>query len=256
MNRRLFGALAVFVVCGSTALGQSADSTLRAANALYSNGAYESAELAARRLMEQGPMADSIRIQAEQIIAFALVAQGKNDLAREHFEAILQISPSFDLDPVLTSPKILTVFQQAKLRSGVARQTAPGSGAISESSTAGVTFRAIVFPGWEQYYRGRATAGLVFAGAGVLSLGSAVACEILRARARRDYLSATQPADIASKYDTYNRYYRGEVYSFIAFTAVYVASELDVFLNDSQSVEIRPSLRPVSGSGVVLTFRW
>ena len=256
MNSRTLAAAVALVLFGSIASGQTADSTLKAANGLYNAGAYESAELAARRLMEQGPIADSIRTQAEQIIAFSLVAQGKTDLAREHFESILSLNPSFELDPVLTSPKILTVFQEAKLRSGVARTMVPSPGIVDSPEAANITFRAVLFPGWEQYYRGRTTVGLALAGAGILTLGSGIAFEILRAPARKDYLDAVQPSDIAAKYQTYNRYYRGEVYSFIAFAAVYVASEFDVFLNHHRSVEIQPSLNPANGSGLVLTFRW
>jgi len=254
--RRIILAATALVILGAMAVAQNPDSTLQAANALYNNGSYESAELVARRLMEQRPLADSVRIQAEQIIAFSLVAQGKTNLAREHFESILAASPSFELDPVLTSPKILTVFQEAKLHSGGKQEPFSRAGTVAGSSHNGVTFRALLFPGWEQYYHGRTGDGLVFAGAGVLTLGTAVTFEILRGPARRDYLTAVQSADVAGKYNTYNRYYRGEVYSFIAFAVVYVASEFDVFLHRDSSVELQPSFNSTRGSGLTLTLRW
>lgn len=250
--------VAAFVVLGPAASGQTfdRDSTLKAANRLYDAGSYESAELTARRLMEQGPMADSIRMEAERIIAFSLVAQGKTELAREHFESILAVNPSFEFDPILTSPKILTVFREAKLRSSAARKASIVADKKDKPVLSDITFRTILFPGWEQYYQGRTDVGLVFMSAGVLSLGSAIEFEILRAPARRDYLAATLPADIASKYRSYNRYYRGEVYSFIAFAAVYIASEFDVFLNRGRSVEIQLSTDEAKGSGLVLSLRW
>jgi hypothetical protein len=205
--------------------------------------------------MERGPIADSIRIEAERIIAFSLVAQGKTDLAREHFELILSTNPSFSLDPILTSPKILTVFQEAKINAAARR---PGTAEAKRGGQEGtnITFRAVLFPGWEQLYQGRSETGLILVGAGVLTLGSGMTFEILRAPARRDYLAATQPSDIASKYNTYNRYYRGEVYSFIAFAAVYVASEFDLFLNSDRSVDIQPAVSAAGGPGLVLSLRW
>jgi hypothetical protein len=246
------------LVPGIIAYGQTSayDSTLAVANRFYNTGAYESAELTARRLMEQGPLSDSVHIEAEQIVAFSLVAQGKTNLAADHFLSILAMNPSFELDPVLTSPKILAVFSDAKLRFADNRR----SGSLPEASrgqeSTSITFRAILFPGWEQYYRGRTDVGVALAGAGVVSLGSAIMFEILRAPARREYLSATLPSDIASKYSTYSRYYRGEVYSFIAFAAVYVASDFDVFLNNGRKVEIQPSSNLSKGSGLVLTIHW
>jgi hypothetical protein len=258
MTNRIFVFVAAFVIAGQTASAQASvsDSTLTAAHRLYDGGSYESAELVARRLMEQGPIADSIRIEAERVIAFSLVAQGKTELARDHFESILALNPSFQLDPVLTSPKILTVFAEAKMRFTSARRADAGLSTNPQDEVRDITFRAVLFPGWEQYYHGRTESGLLLAGAGVLSLGSAITFEFLRAPARRDYLAATQPADIANKYTTYNRYYRAEVYSLIAFGVVYIASEFDVFLHGDRSVQIQPTSDQGKGSGLLLSLRW
>ncbi len=234
----------------------TSDSSLAVANRLYSTGSYESAELTARRRIEQGPVADTVRIEAERIIAFSLVAQGKPDLAREHFENILAMNPSFSLDPILTSPKILTVFQEAKIHAIAVR--GPGSAEISAKSDGGgsVSFRTLLFPGWEQLHQGRSESGLIFGSAGILALGSAVTFEILRAPARREYLAATLPSEIADKYTRYNRYYRGEVYSFVAFAAIYIASEFDVFLNLDHSLDLRATLASPGDARAVLTLRW
>jgi hypothetical protein len=258
MTSRNVILVVAIIVAGQAAFGQksASDSTLTAAHRLYDGGSYESAELVARRLMEQGPIADSGRIQAERIIAFSLVAQGKTDLAREHFESILALNPSFQLDPVLTSPKILTVFAEAKMRFTSARKGGVDTSSDFDAGGTDISYRAVLFPGWEQYYRGRSGTGLVLGGAGILTLGSAIAFELLRAPARRDYLAAKQPADIVNKYNTYNRYYRAEVYSFIAFGAVYLASEFDIFLNKGRSIEIQPTSDASKGSGLLLSFHW
>ncbi len=257
MRIRIPLLMTVVVLLAARGLAQDsiADSTLRTANRLYSFGAYDSAELAARRLMEQEPLSDSLHVEAERIIAFSLVAQGKPELAREHFGAILRINPRFQLDQLLTSPKILTVFQEAKLQSPEARRAERDDDGGSSKGT-GVTFRAVVFPGWEQYYRGQTVRGLAFVGAGAATLYSAVAFEILRAQARGDYLTATSPADIAAKYKTYNRYYQAEVYSFVAFAVVYIASELDVFLNPPNTVQLHSFAAPSGIKGLVFSIRF
>ena len=232
------------------------DSALDAANRLYNAGSYESAELAARRRIEQAPIADSIRVEAERIIAFSLVAQAKPALAREHFETILSLEPAFSLDAILTSPKILTVFQEAKIHSTATRKPGTADATTREGEVTAITYRTVLFPGWEQLHQGRDTPGLVFGGAGVLTLGSAITFEFLRAPARRDYLAATQPSDISNKYDKYNRMYRGEVYSLVAFAAVYIASEFDVFLNPDPPMDIHAASNRLGGSDIVLSFHF
>lgn len=246
------------VSLGPTAVAQlfDADSSLAAADRLYNAGSYESAELAARRLTEQRSLRDSVRIAAERIIAFSLVAQGKQDLAHDHFVTILTLNPAFDLDPILTSPKIMAVFTDAKVRVAAARRQEPIIPATAETNKPEVSFRTVLFPGWEQWYQDRKSTGLVFFGAGILSLGAGITFELLRAPAREDYLSASQPSDIAGKYATYNRYYRAETYSFIAFAVVYIASEVDVFLDGNQHASIQATLDPAKGPGLVFSLRW
>ncbi len=249
-------ATIVLFVLSAGAQTLPSDSALSAANRLYNSGSYESAELAARRRIEQGPITDSTRIEAERIIAFSLVAQGKPDLGREHFEGILSLDPTFSLDPILTSPKILTVFQEAKIRSSVVRKSGTPDATPRDEEGTTISYRMLLFPGWEQLHQGRSVPGAVFAGAGVLTLGSAITFEILRAPARRDYLAATQPADISAKYNKYNRAYRGEVYSFIAFAAVYIASEFDVFLGSDRPVNMQAASSNSGSPVVVLSLHW
>jgi len=253
-------SLALIVICGlaSLAFGQNAapDSTLTAAEKLYNAGSYESAELTARHVMEEPNLSDSARIAAERIIAFSLVAQGTPSLAKDHFISILRLNSAYQLDPILTSPKILTVFNEAKLQFAGTTTSGSGDRRVIETGQAGPSFRSILFPGWEQCYVGRTGIGVPLLGAGFVTIGSGITFEILRSTARRDYLSATQPADIASKYTKYNRYYRIEAYSFIAFAAAYVASELEIFLDRKETVGIHPTFVPLKGPELAFVLRW
>ena len=70
--------------------------------------------------------------------------------------------------------------------------------------------------------------------AGIAALGTGIALEFLRAETRSEYLAATVPADIASKYSTYNKTRKAEIWAFAAFAAVYLASQIDVVLNPPQ----------------------
>jgi hypothetical protein len=224
--------------------GQTAvDSTLRAVESLYTSGSYSLAELEARRLLENTLLGDSVSTVAEQWVAFALVAQGQPAAAREHFTRILRRQPSFELDPILTSPKILVVFNETKAAFRAAQATAGEGGAPpGMGPPRGITYRTILFPGWEQLYHRRTTAGTLFLGAGISTLGAGITLELVRRSARESYLAATYPDEITSKYQTYNRAYKAEIWAFAAFAAVYLASEIDVFLNDPPvSLTLQPA---------------
>jgi hypothetical protein len=247
----------LILLLAGVARGQSTvDSTLRAIESLYTSGSYSQAEIGARRLLDTEMLSDSVSVVAEQWVAFALVAQGQADPAKEHFGKILRRRPSYELDPLLTSPKILAAFNEAKVAFR-ASQTKPTNPQAAPEATmpAGVSFRTILFPGWEQLYRGRSTTGAIFLGAGVATLGAGITLEFLRRSARDDYMGETSQAEIESKYQTYNRRSKAEAWAFVGFAAVYLASEIDVFMNDSPiTVTSLPAERGKPGTGLSLIF--
>jgi hypothetical protein len=235
----------------------SVDSTLRAIELLYNNARYVDAELESRRLSEAPLLTDSAKVEIEKWIAFSLIAQGKPSFARERFVQLLTINPDFDLDPVLTSPKILTVFNDAKANYLSRKRVQQDTVKSVHRSFRGMTYRTAIFPGWEQLYQGRTTSGSIFLGAGLAALGAGVTFEILRAKAREEYLNARTPSVIASKYNSYNSYRKAELYSFIGFAVVYFASEIDVFtISETSPVAIHPSGNDYPGQLLTLSVRF
>jgi hypothetical protein len=188
-------------------------------------------------------------------VAFALVAQGEAGPAKEHFGKILRTRPTFELDPLLTSPKILAVFNEAKAGFRAAGTNLSNPQIAPESAIpVGITFRTILFPGWEQLYHRRTATGAIFLGAGVATLGAGITLDFLRRSARDAYLGEISQSEIESKYQTYNRRSKAEAWAFVAFAAVYLASEIDVFLNDSPvTVSSLPSDQGKPGGGLLLS---
>jgi len=207
----------------------SKHTSLQSIEALYNAGSYVTAELEARRILESRKINDSVRVAVYKFIAFSLIAQGKTELAKEQFISLLKLEPGYDLDPVYTSPKILVVFRESRQNFLLSRKLYKDNGieAALKNNNA-VTYRTIIFPGWEQIHQNRTTAGRIFLGAGITTLGAGIVFEFLRSSARRNYLSETDPSEFNKKYDIYNRYYKAEVISFIAFAVIYIASEIDV----------------------------
>jgi hypothetical protein len=240
------------------AQSDSVRTALQGVEAKYNSGSYLSAEVEARRLLEHNPPGDTASVLLHKFIAFSLIAQGKPEIAREHFKSILNIDPEFSLDPIYTSPKILVVFNDTKQVFLADKKLSNKEVTLaSKNSQAPITYRAIVFPGWEQSHAGRTTIGSFFLGAGVAALGAGITFEILRGSSRQEYLAATVPSDIRSKYNIYNRYYKAEIASFAAFAVVYIASEIDVFAFDhSPSLSVQPSFSQSRGTVLTYTIRF
>lgn len=245
-----------FVASGKAQNTISPDSTVKNIQQLYESGSYLAAELESRRLLESKTITDSLRIVAEEYIAFALAAQGKHSSAADHFLIVLSIDKNFDLDPVLTSPKIMNIFNEAKLKFLSQKKSKEDEVLIPQKIlTPSVSYRVLLFPGWEQLSQGRTTAGYTLLGAGALSLGIAIYSEVQRSNTRTLYLEATTPELAASRYTRYNNFYKASVYSLSAFAAIYVYSEIDAFINLPQpsSVTLKAN-EHVDGMLVTFSF--
>jgi hypothetical protein len=251
----LFVALLGLAMSVSSLMAQSVaavDSVLQTANKLYDNGNYVGAELEARRAIEFAMGNDTVRMEFERIIAFSLVAQEKENSAIEHFIQVLTIDKNYTLDPALTSPKILDVFEHAK-RSFAATQRIQSeqSTPIVMNEIPSVTYRSILFPGWEQLHQGRETKGCALLGAGILSAGLTMYFDVQRRENRNEYHAATTPERAAATYDNYNRSYKAEIYSACAFALVYLYAEVDAFVFVPKGTTIHVMDQTLSQSMVV-----
>ena len=167
----------LFAAGSAFAQSNSIDSTFHSIESLYESGSYVNAEVEARRLVEVADISDSVRVVAEKWIAFSLVAQGKSPLAGDHFALLpFKLNPRFELDPILTSPKILAVFNETKAHLTLHEKLEADSVAVLPlRQTMEISFRTIVFPGWEQLHTNRTAAGYLFLGGGVATLGAGIA---------------------------------------------------------------------------------
>ena len=208
-------------------------------DSLYNSGSYIRAEVEARRLLENANLNDTAYAEIHKYIAFSLIAQGKHELAKEQFVKLLSLYPTYSLDPVLTSPKILNIFSDAKQAFLSSKKTTQETKVIpTEADSSSVSYRTILFPGWEQLRIGKKTSGTIFLGFGVVTLGSGIAFEFLRSSARQEYLNEKNPLKIDEKYKTYNWYYKAEIVSFVAYAITYIASEIDIFTTSNNSTVI------------------
>ncbi len=109
----LSAALILFL--GEVARGESGDDLFSQGMKAYENGDFQ---LSIDKLSKAVPLlkGDREKIDALRTMAFAYMAFLKKEEARQQFCKILGINPTFTLDAVMTSPKILAVFGEAKER--------------------------------------------------------------------------------------------------------------------------------------------
>ncbi len=113
LRNGFFISTAIILLLGGMARAETADDLFSQGMRAYENGEYQ---LSIERLSRAIPLLkrDRERIEAFKTMAFAYMAFLKKEEARQQFCNILELNPSFDLDPIMTSPKILAVFEEAK----------------------------------------------------------------------------------------------------------------------------------------------
>lgn len=104
---------AVILFIGGTARAESGGDLFKQGMKAYENGEYQLSidTLSKAITLLKG---DKERIEAFKTMAFAYMAFPKKEEARQQFCNILKVDPTFEVDPIMTPPKILAVFQEAK----------------------------------------------------------------------------------------------------------------------------------------------
>jgi tetratricopeptide (TPR) repeat protein len=108
-------SMALILYFGGEVKAETADDLFSQGMKAYENGEYQ---LSIDRLSEAILLlkGDRERIEAFKTMAFAYMAFPNKEEARRQFCNILKLDPAFELDPIMTPPKILAVFQEAKER--------------------------------------------------------------------------------------------------------------------------------------------
>lgn len=188
------------------------DSLFHAAQSAYDEGRFENAELAALRGLREGAGLDELDlIKFHVILGFVYVARDQNSDAQREFVQILSVNPAYDLDPVLTSPKILDVFRQARADYMFRVASEPAIYRMPQADVRlAASWRSLALPGWGQFYKQQKVKGAALAAAQLFSLGALVFMQIEVNRRHDDYLDIrdyNNPA-IEDRFNEYRRAWR------------------------------------------------
>lgn len=198
-------------------------------------------------------------IVLHEILALAAYNLGDFDLARGHFLSVLSLNPRFQPDPGEVSPKIIRFFEEVKAattattepKSEKSRPVILPEGNYIRYLQApdrrpAAAFRSLIVPGWGQLYKGHTRRGWILGTAFWGSLAGTAIAAIVENSAESDYVNAVSPADITSKYQRYDSWYKARRNLSLIALSVWLANVADA--NWSPYVETQSSGRDDLGA--------
>lgn len=139
------------------------------------------------------------KVEILKIVAFANVALDLKERAKENFLSLLTISPKYDLDPIKTSPKIIEVFQEAKVKFAENIQ--------EKKKIVRFDPMAYFYPGLLQIHNERKAKGYLLLSLGTTSLLGFIATSILTPIYHQKYLDQEIPSEIDRAFNRYKTAY-------------------------------------------------
>jgi LysM repeat protein len=103
------------------------------------HGRYADAVALANRLLGGSDMTGSQTVTLQRELGTALVALGREDLAKDAFRALLAQQPDAELDGIRTSPKVIRAFEEARKAFQAAAKAAEQKPAKSKDTRKPVT---------------------------------------------------------------------------------------------------------------------
>lgn len=172
-------------------------------------------------------------VEVHTTLGLILYARNEPLEARAQFEAALSLDPRLELDPLLVSPKTLEFFDEVK--AGIAREEGPAREPIVRyvqvrDPRPAATLRSLAVPGWGQLYKGERAKGWILVGLWSATAAGTVATHVLRSQAQDDYRAATDPAEIAERYDTFDTWHQARNALVLGAAAVWAYAAFDALV--------------------------
>lgn len=206
------------------------DRLFEEAQAAYDDGRYDEAELAALRGVREVEADPLATIPFHVLLGFVYVARDQTEDAYREFSRVVSINPAYELDPVMTSPKILEVFRRAKKDYIDNVMSQPQIYRLPQADVRlSASARSLVLPGWGQYYKDQKIKGTVFVAVQLLSLTALAVLQADVNRRHDDYLGIREYDSpvIEDRYQEYRRSYRMRNAAGYFALGVYILNYLD-----------------------------
>jgi tetratricopeptide (TPR) repeat protein len=178
------------------------------------------------------------------------------DKAANSFQDMLQIDPDYELNPILTSPKIIQFFEQVK------SSLPPAASPVEVKSVRidtvkiyldphprfrGAVLRSLVLPGWGHYYQDGSLKGKIISCASIIASAASIYYSFDCSHKEKEYLSAADLATIEAKYQRYNSSFRMRNICLFSFAALWLYSQMDllIFNQDNKLSDHTTGIFPV-----------
>ena len=179
---------------------------------------------------------------------------GEREPSRKCFSEVLKLDTNYELDPVVISPKIITFFNDIKNEYGGGNNLTQQQTVVD--STQNVQYmipqfnaslyknsltRSLILPGWGHLYANQTTKGWILTGAS-LATAAGMAYYIFDAESKEsDYLKASDPVEIQSKYEDYNSSYKIRNTLIVSYAVIWIYSQIDLlFFSDDSFIKSGP----------------
>lgn len=250
--------LLIILLSGLNTYAQTDSLTIDSIELKYKTFKYtEVLSLSEKLLALQQNLPKNELIKLLEMRAIAFFSLGKTDSSFNTFFEILNIAPDYKLNPMKTSPKIISFFEEVHNQFLLKQEDSIRSQQTLDSLTAVIQtetynqfrrsmIRSIFVPGWGHLSAGYTTKGWILTTLGVGTLGGAIYYSIETNSKEKDYLNETNRELIESKYQKYNSTYKSRNILIAAYAAIWLYSQIDlIYLSKkSRRIKITSNIRP------------
>ncbi|MGK9476821.1 hypothetical protein [Melioribacter sp. OK-6-Me] len=207
-------------------------------------------ELSDSLLKNKNNLQDSLLIDIYLMRAVSFYSIAREDSAARNFEAILKINPAYSPDPLIISPKLISLFDQVKLNF-----TPPK---IEQSDTTVTNYqneikdvkptqnlmqlKNMILPGWGYLSNGFSTKGIILSSASLLNLAGMIYFIYETNQKEKSYLNETNKNLIPARYDEYNNAYKVRNALIISYAALWIYSQIDLLFFNTHNETIEKKI--------------
>ncbi len=229
--------------------------SIKQIDSLFQYGEIDHAETEALKLLSDRHLTDDDRVHLECLIGSIYVARSDSLGAKQAFQRALRLRPNLTLNPNTTAPKIIALFEVAKLENSPSYYMTDEQ--IELYEVAKIRLKAYpvgyVLPGWGILRQGKSREGTILLTSECALLAGTIYAAISANKAHDDYHAAGSD-NAAARWDTYKSWVQKRDLLLISTAVLHTVGILDITygrlaLPGKTQLSINGS-----GVGIALTF--
>ncbi|RPH97420.1 MAG: hypothetical protein EHM72_13585 [Calditrichaeota bacterium] len=204
-------------------------------------------------------------IRLHEVRAAALYSLNQLHEAFTSYMEILKLDPNYTLDPVLTSPKLVSFFKEIQAGFQKSSETSPAESSIVRIDTVREVYStapfyrrvlppSLILPGAGQWLAGSKKKAVPLVVFSTLTMIWAVDASLDCREKQKVYLQSIDPAEIESHYDDYNAAYKTRNALWIAYALIWGYAQADLLFIQRPQAVLQTFVAPPLSQGQPLRF--